>query len=75
LLVDGGGVLVAARSQLEIAPGDVGRLLQDLEISYRPLDLRSLIERSRANGFGFRSVVRCWQPRPWAAAGNRRASS
>jgi two-component system CheB/CheR fusion protein len=35
-----------ARSWFRLNPRDVGRLLQDLEISYRPLELRSLIEQA-----------------------------
>jgi two-component system, chemotaxis family, CheB/CheR fusion protein len=37
-----------ARSMFGLASSDVGRLLQDLEISYRPVELRSLIERACA---------------------------
>jgi two-component system CheB/CheR fusion protein len=37
-----------ARSTFGIAAADVGRLLQDLEISYRPVELRSLIEQACA---------------------------
>jgi two-component system, chemotaxis family, CheB/CheR fusion protein len=49
LIVDLNGKLVLAnsmaRSLLEINVLDLGRSLQDLEISYRPLDLRSPIEQ------------------------------
>jgi two-component system CheB/CheR fusion protein len=34
-----------ARATFGITPGDIGRPLQDLEISYRPVELRSLVER------------------------------
>jgi two-component system CheB/CheR fusion protein len=34
-----------ARTMFGIAPTDIGRPLQDLEISYRPVELRSLVER------------------------------
>jgi two-component system, chemotaxis family, CheB/CheR fusion protein len=37
-----------ARSMFGLANSDVGRLLQDLEISYRPVELRSLIEQACA---------------------------
>ena len=35
-----------ARSMLNLSNRDVGRAFRDLEISYRPLELRSLIERA-----------------------------
>jgi two-component system CheB/CheR fusion protein len=35
-----------ARSLFGLAAGDVGRALQDLEISYRPVDLRSALQRA-----------------------------
>jgi two-component system, chemotaxis family, CheB/CheR fusion protein len=36
----------AARQSLAIHPRDIGRPIQDLEISYRPLELRSLIDQA-----------------------------
>jgi two-component system, chemotaxis family, CheB/CheR fusion protein len=52
IVVDENGVLALAnqraRVQFHIDPGDVGRLLQDIEVSYRPAELRSLIERAYA---------------------------
>ena len=49
LIVDATGVLVAtsagAREQFGLSPTDVGRPLQELEISYRPVDLRSAMDR------------------------------
>ena len=49
LVVDALGVLVAAsagaRQQLGIRTADIGRPLQELEVSYRPADLRSAIDR------------------------------
>jgi two-component system, chemotaxis family, CheB/CheR fusion protein len=52
LLVDGGGNLAAAnqaaRSTFSIAESDLGRPLQDLEISYRPFEIRSRIELASA---------------------------
>ena len=50
LVVDGSGALVLAnersRSLFGLATEDVGRPLQDLKISYRPVELRSLLERA-----------------------------
>src|SRR2546428_10096574 len=37
-----------ARALFSLNPKDVGRSLQDLEISYRPVELRSLIEQAYA---------------------------
>ena len=52
IVVDPNGYLALvneqARSMLGLLPQDVGRPLQDLEISYRPVELRSLIERAYA---------------------------
>ncbi len=36
----------SARSLFEIGPAEVGRPLQDLELSYRPADLRSALEEA-----------------------------
>ncbi|NGN66667.1 PAS domain-containing protein [Streptomyces sp. A7024] len=36
-----------ARQQFGLAVGDLGRPFQDLEISYRPVELRSLIDQAR----------------------------
>jgi two-component system CheB/CheR fusion protein len=48
IAVDRKGHLVLAneraRTMFNLAPKDLGRLLQDLELSYRPLELRSHIE-------------------------------
>jgi two-component system, chemotaxis family, CheB/CheR fusion protein len=50
IVVDRGGFLAsvnhAARSLLSVAATDIGRPLQDLEVSYRPVELRSAIERA-----------------------------
>ncbi len=35
-----------ARSSFNLTPRDIGRPLQDLELSYKPLELRSLIEQA-----------------------------
>ena len=52
LVIDAGGVLVfageRARSMFGIATADVGRPLQDLKVSYRPVELRSLIDQANA---------------------------
>jgi two-component system CheB/CheR fusion protein len=41
------GINLAARTMFSLRHRDVGRQLQDLEISYRPLELRSLIDDVR----------------------------
>ncbi|MEV8542910.1 CheR family methyltransferase [Streptomyces sp. NPDC051572] len=50
IAVDDDGVVVVinsqARVQFSLTPTDIGRPLQDLEISYRPVELRSLIDQS-----------------------------
>ncbi|MHB1135150.1 MAG: CheR family methyltransferase, partial [Chloroflexota bacterium] len=50
LVVDAGGSLLAAneraRAMFGIAPADVGRPLRDMEVSYRPVDLRTLIDEA-----------------------------
>jgi two-component system, chemotaxis family, CheB/CheR fusion protein len=50
IIVDANNTLahVSARARvlLSLSPRDVGRQLQDLEISYRPTDLRSLLEQA-----------------------------
>jgi two-component system CheB/CheR fusion protein len=50
LVVDGDGVLTMANSRARVLftlnPKDIGRPLQDLEISYRPVELRALIEQA-----------------------------
>jgi two-component system CheB/CheR fusion protein len=54
IIVDPGGVLAAANDQARVlfrlGAGDTGRRLQDLELSYRPVELRSLIERAESEG-------------------------
>jgi two-component system CheB/CheR fusion protein len=53
LVVDAAGVLATANRKAQdlfgLVPADCGRPLQDLEISYRPLELRSLIEEADQN--------------------------
>ncbi len=50
LVVDLAGIVIAvnerARTVFSLVVADVGRPLQDLEVSYRPLELRSLIEQA-----------------------------
>ncbi|GAA1365765.1 CheR family methyltransferase [Streptomyces beijiangensis] len=50
IAVDEDGIIVMinsqARSRFGLTGHDVGRPLQDLEVSYRPVDLRSLIEQA-----------------------------
>ncbi|MFN2645313.1 MAG: CheR family methyltransferase [Burkholderiales bacterium] len=52
LVVDTNGILAMAnqkaRMLFSIAASDIGRSLHDLEISYRPLELRSVIEQAYA---------------------------
>ena len=52
IVVDMNGVLSMANQKARISftinPKDIGRPLQDLEISYRPVELRSLIEQAYA---------------------------
>jgi two-component system CheB/CheR fusion protein len=59
LLVDTGGILVAANQQARamfgLSPNDIGRPLQDLEVSYRPADLRSLIDQANTERQTIRS--------------------
>lgn len=54
LVIDNLGFLAAAnskaRSTFSVAPMDIGKPLQDLEVSYRPLELRSLIEQAQTTG-------------------------
>jgi two-component system, chemotaxis family, CheB/CheR fusion protein len=50
IVTDTGGIITAindrARSGFGLVTADVGRPLQDLEISYRPVDLRSMIDEA-----------------------------
>jgi two-component system CheB/CheR fusion protein len=51
LVVDAFGVLISAnqpaRQLFGISPGDLGRPLKDLELSYNPVDMRTPIDRVR----------------------------
>jgi two-component system, chemotaxis family, CheB/CheR fusion protein len=50
VVINGSGLLVLAnakaRSTLSLGRPDIGKELKDLELSYRPVELRSLIERA-----------------------------
>jgi two-component system, chemotaxis family, CheB/CheR fusion protein len=52
IVVDANGVMAHANARARVLfslnPKDIGRALQDLEISYRPVELRSLIEQAYA---------------------------
>jgi two-component system CheB/CheR fusion protein len=54
VVVDSGGLLAVAnahaRSLFGLSPSDVGRPLKDLELSYRPVDLRSNLELAYTEG-------------------------
>jgi len=54
LVLDGDDVLVlanaAARTLLNLRADDVGRPLRDLEVSYRPIELRTHIDEVRSTG-------------------------
>jgi two-component system, chemotaxis family, CheB/CheR fusion protein len=70
IAVDARGYLVlandAAQQLFGLRHGDLGRLLQDLELSYRPVELRSLIEEACKT----RGPVQV-QDVPWSIAGGR----
>jgi two-component system, chemotaxis family, CheB/CheR fusion protein len=54
IVIDARGLVVLANDRLRqlfgISVSDIGRPLQDLQLSYRPVELRSLIDRANANG-------------------------
>ena len=67
LVLDGDGILIAvnarARSMFGLSPQVVGRPFQDLEISYRPVELRSTIDQARSEGRTLRlTEVPRWTP-------------
>ncbi len=68
IIVDTEGMLVLAseraRSLFRLGSRDIGRPLQDLEISYRPIELRSCIEQASADRrpISLREI-------PWPAGG------
>jgi two-component system CheB/CheR fusion protein len=53
LVVDFAGALITAndraRSMFSLSREDIGRSLQDLKVSYRPVELRSLLDRAYAD--------------------------
>ncbi len=51
-----------ARQLFSLAPADLGRLLQDLEISYRPVELRSHIEAASLSRTGVTLKEIDWRP-------------
>ena len=69
LVVDRAGRLAAAnaraRGLFQLGPNDVGRPLQDLEVSYRPFELRSLIDQAYGDGRAVTRAEVLWR----AAAG------
>jgi two-component system CheB/CheR fusion protein len=64
LVVDKRGDLILAndlaRSMFGLDPRDLGRPFQDLEVSYRPVELRSMIQTAQAGGqaVSLRDIVR-----------------
>ena len=54
IVIDASGTVVLtnerARSLFRLNPRDVGRPLQDLEVSYRPLEMRSIIDQAYTEG-------------------------
>jgi two-component system CheB/CheR fusion protein len=69
IVVDGAGRLALANDQARALFGlhadDVGRAFHDLELSYRPLELRSLIQQALAERGPFQQAGVAWQ-RPGA---------
>jgi two-component system CheB/CheR fusion protein len=65
IVVDAGRFLVdasdRARDIFEIGPADLGRPLQDLELSYRPLDLRSPLDRAFERGMSVKAGQVKWR--------------
>jgi two-component system CheB/CheR fusion protein len=55
------GVNQAARAMFSLRQRDVGRQLQDLELSYRPVELRSLIDEVRSDRRALRRGDVRWQ--------------
>jgi two-component system CheB/CheR fusion protein len=65
LIVDGSGTIVsvnqAARLMFSLDAGTVGRRLQDLELSYRPVELRSQLDGLRVDGRPVRLPAVRWK--------------
>lgn len=61
VLVDGEGTIVqisaAARAMFGLSPRDEGRPLRDLELSYRPVELRSMIDQASSTGMPVRRAA------------------
>jgi two-component system CheB/CheR fusion protein len=53
IVIDAGGRLALfnqrAAQMFQLAPADTGKPLQDLELSYRPVDLRSMLDATRTS--------------------------
>ncbi|HSK75151.1 MAG TPA: CheR family methyltransferase [Thermoanaerobaculia bacterium] len=66
ITIDNRGLLLLAnekaRQLFNLAPNDLGRLLQDLEISYRPVELRSHLETALASRVGVTLRNIEWRP-------------
>ena len=65
LVLDGEGTVVFGNAQLRslfgVNESDIGRPLKDLELSYRPVELRSLIEQATSQRKPVRSDVVVWR--------------
>ncbi|MFL5866513.1 MAG: CheR family methyltransferase [Thermoleophilaceae bacterium] len=68
LVVDRAGFVVAinqrARGLFGLGPADLGRPLQDLDVSYQPADLRSAIAQAAADRKRVQLGRYPWSPRP-----------
>jgi two-component system CheB/CheR fusion protein len=58
VLIDGAGIVIganaAARAAFALAADVIGRPFQDLQLSYRPVELRSYIDEAQASGHSVR---------------------
>jgi two-component system, chemotaxis family, CheB/CheR fusion protein len=67
VVVDDSGRIAAinhqARAMFGLRPSDVGRQLQDLEVSYKPVELRSVIEQVRSERRPVTTKEAEWRPR------------
>ena len=52
-----------ARTQLGLGPSEMGRPFHELEVSYRPVELRSRIDRAREDGKANIDHAVAWTPR------------
>jgi two-component system CheB/CheR fusion protein len=68
LVIDTEDVVAAVNNHAETVFGlsrrDVGRLFQDLEVSYRPIELRTYVEQARSEGRSVRVDEVEWQRTP-----------